>query len=144
MQRTFLISKIHNCILTDACLDYVGSISIDQLLLEAVGIMPYEQVHVLNITNGSRLITYAIPAPSGSGRIELNGAAAHRGKKGDRLIVMAYAQLNQAELSNYAPSVALVDEHNHLQTVRRYKVAEQAAMLGIKDTASVFHSSIDE
>ncbi len=76
MQRTLLLAKIHNCTLTDANLNYVGSISIDQTLMEAAGILPYEQVQVVNKSNGERLITYAIEAPGKSGAIELNGAAA--------------------------------------------------------------------
>lgn len=79
MQRTFLLSKIHQCVLTAANLNYVGSISIDELLMRAAGILPYEQVQVVNISNGERLITYAIAAPAGSGEIQLNGAAARLG-----------------------------------------------------------------
>ena len=125
MQRTFLASKIHNCTLTGACLDYIGSISIDQLLLEAAGILPYEQVHVLNLNNGERLITYAIPAQSDSQQIELNGAAAHKGKKGDRLIILAYIQLAYSEGIDYNANVVFVDEYNRLQEVRHYPIAKQ-------------------
>lgn len=122
MKHTFLASKIQNCILTGACLDYIGSISIDRKLLDAAEIMPFEQVHVLNVTNGSRLITYAISAPEGSGRIELNGAAAHKGEKGDRLIIMTYVQLTQSEIIGYNPKVVLVDRNNHLQEIIPYTI----------------------
>ena len=120
MQRTLLLAKIHNCILTAANLNYVGSISIDKTLLDAAGISPYEQVQVVNVANGERLITYAIAAPANSGAIELNGAAARLGMTGDRLIIMTYAQFTPEELKTYCPTVVLVDEQNRLLEVRRY------------------------
>lgn len=120
MQRTLLLAKIHNCTLTAAHLDYVGSISIDQILLNAAGILPYEQVQVVNVANGERLITYAIPAPARSGAVELNGAAARLGIKGDRLIIMTYAQLTPEELKTHCPTVVSVNNQNCLVEVRRY------------------------
>lgn len=120
MQRTLLSAKIHSCTLTDANLDYMGSISIDQTLLEAAGILPYEQVQVVNIANGERFVTYAIAAPAKSGAIELNGAAARLGMKGDRLIIMTYAQFTSEELKTYYPTVVLVDGKNRLVEVRQY------------------------
>ncbi|TAF57296.1 MAG: aspartate 1-decarboxylase, partial [Oscillatoriales cyanobacterium] len=93
MKRSLLLAKLHNCTLTGANLEYMGSVSIDRNLLEAAGIVPYEQVQIVNIANGSRLMTYAIEAPAGSGIIELNGAAARLGSKGDRVIIMTYAEL---------------------------------------------------
>ncbi len=120
MQRTLLLAKIHSCTLTAANLNYVGSISIDQTLLDAAGILPYEQVQVVNVANGERLITYAIAAPANSGAIELNGAAARLGMTGDRLIIMTYGQFTPEELKTYCPTVVLVDEQNRLVEVRRY------------------------
>lgn len=120
MQRTLLLAKIHNCTLTAANINYVGSISIDQILLDKAGILPYEQVQVVNVNNGERFITYAIPAPANSGAIELNGAAARLGITGDRLIIMAYGQLTLEELKTYFPTVVIVDEKNRLLEVRRY------------------------
>ncbi|MBD1920852.1 aspartate 1-decarboxylase [Microcoleus sp. FACHB-831] len=120
MQRTLLLAKIHSCTLTDANLNYVGSISIDKTLLSAAGILQYEQVQVVNVANGERFITYAIAASAGSGAIELNGAAARLGMKGDRLIIMTYGQVSPEELKTYHPTVVLVDEHNRLVEVRRY------------------------
>jgi aspartate 1-decarboxylase len=114
MQRTFLFSKIHHCTLTGTHLDYVGSISIDQSLLEAAHILPYEQVQVVNMNNGERLVTYAIPAPADSGAVELNGAAARLGTRGDRVIIMTYAQLSAKELQDFQPTVVLVDQNNRL------------------------------
>ncbi|MDY7014194.1 MAG: aspartate 1-decarboxylase [Cyanobacteriota bacterium] len=112
MLRTMLIAKIHNCTLTGANLEYEGSISIDRALLEAAGIQPYEQVQVVNKANGHRLITYAIEAPANSGTIELNGAAARLGMKGDPLIVMTYGQLNEVEVAAHSPTVIIVDRQN--------------------------------
>lgn len=120
MQRSLLLAKIHNCTLTAANIDYMGSISIDQTLLDAAGILPYEQVQVVNIANGERFITYAIAAPANSGAIELNGAAARLGVKGDRLIIMTYAQFSEEELKNYFPTVVMVNENNRILEVRRY------------------------
>lgn len=120
MQRTLLAAKIHNCTLTAANLNYVGSISIDATLLSAAGILPYEQVQVVNVSNGERLITYAIPAPAHSGAVELNGAAARLGMAGDRLIIMTYALFAPDELSAYHPTVVLVDSQNRAIEVRRY------------------------
>jgi aspartate 1-decarboxylase len=120
MQRTLLLAKIHNCTLTAANLNYVGSISVDKTLLEAAGILPYEQVQVVNVANGERLITYAIAAPANSGAIELNGAAARLGMSGDRLIIMTYGQLTPEEIKTYCPTVVLVDGKNQLIEVRRY------------------------
>jgi aspartate 1-decarboxylase len=120
MQRTLLLAKIHNCTLTGANINYVGSISIDQVLLDKAGILPYEQVQVVNNANGQRFITYAIAAPAHSGIIELNGAAARLGIIGDRVIIMTYGQFTSEELKNYTPTVVLVDEHNRPLEVRRY------------------------
>lgn len=120
MQRTILLSKIHNCTLTAANLNYVGSISIDETLLKAAGILPYEQVQVVNVANGERLVTYAIAAPTGSGAVELNGAAARLGMVGDRVIIMTYAQLSSEELETHSPTVVLVDSRNRLLEVRQY------------------------
>ncbi|OCQ94498.1 aspartate 1-decarboxylase [Nostoc sp. MBR 210] len=120
MQRTVLLAKIHNCTLTGANINYVGSISVDEMLLDKAGILPYEQVQVVNVANGERFITYAIKAPANSGIIELNGAAARLGIVGDRLIIMAYGQFSLEELKNYSPTVVIVDEKNRLLEVRHY------------------------
>ncbi|MFM5889743.1 MAG: aspartate 1-decarboxylase [Dolichospermum sp.] len=124
MQRTFLLAKIHNCTLTGANINYVGSISIDEVLLEKAGIFPYEQVQVVNIGNGERFTTYAIPAIANSGAIELNGAAARLGVVGDRLIIMTYGQLTLEELKCYSPTVVIVDAKNQLLEVRNYASGE--------------------
>ncbi|AUT02485.1 MULTISPECIES: aspartate 1-decarboxylase [unclassified Nostoc] len=120
MLRNFLLAKIHNCTLTGANINYVGSISVDKILLEKAGILPYEQVQVVNSANGERFITYAIPAPAYSGIIELNGAAARLGMIGDRVIIMTYGQFTPEEIKSYTPTVVLVDEHNQILEVRHY------------------------
>jgi aspartate 1-decarboxylase len=124
MQRTLLSAKLHNCTLTGANLNYVGSISIDQHLLEAAGILVYEQVQVVNLNNGERLITYAIPAPARSGIVELNGAAARLGAAGDRIIIMTYAQYSEQELIHYRPTVVLINGQNDIAEVR-YSISDE-------------------
>lgn len=110
MQRTMLSSKIHRATVTQVDINYVGSISIDSALLEEAGIYPNEQVHVLNIENGARIVTYAIPATSGV--IGVNGAAAHLFEVGDKVIICAYAQFSDTELEGHEPRVILVDAQN--------------------------------
>ena len=112
MQLTMVKAKLHRATVTQADLHYEGSISIDTDFLEASGILPYEQVDVLNINNGSRFTTYAIPAPQGSKTFGINGAAARLAQVGDRIIVVSYAQMNAAEAENYKPTVVLLDENN--------------------------------
>ena len=112
ISRTMLKSKIHRATVTDANLNYVGSITIDRDLLERADIRPYEQVHVVNINNGARLETYAIEGPAGAGDMCLNGAAARLAQPGDLIIVLSYAGYAEAELEDYAPTVVHVDERN--------------------------------
>jgi aspartate 1-decarboxylase len=114
MLRTVLNSKIHRATVTKADVDYVGSISIDKDLLDAAGLVENEQVQVLDIDNGNRLTTYVIEAPSGSGEICLNGAAARLVNVGDLVIICAYAQVNEIEIKTHKPKVALVDKKNKL------------------------------
>ncbi len=118
MYRTLLAAKIHNCTITDANLHYMGSISIDEGLLTAVGIVPYEQVQVVNVNNGERFITYAISAEAGSGSIELNGAAARLGVKGDKLIIMTYGQFDEAEARQHQPQVVIVNNLNQVASIK--------------------------
>jgi len=112
---TMMKAKLHRATVTQADLDYEGSISIDSDLLDASGILPHEQVDVLNITTGSRFTTYAIPAPRGSKVIGVNGAAARLVQRGDKVIVVTYCQLDAAEARNYAPTVVLLDEGNEVK-----------------------------
>jgi len=112
--RKMMNGKIHRATVTDANLDYVGSISIDPVLLEAADILPNEMVHVLDITNGSRLETYAIPGAPGE--VCLNGAAAHLVDVGDLVIVVSYCEMGDEEARQHRPSVVLVDESNCILT----------------------------
>jgi aspartate 1-decarboxylase len=105
-------SKIHRATVTDANLNYVGSITIDTELLEAADIRPYEQVAVVNINNGERFETYAIEGAPGSGDMCLNGAAARLAQPGDLIIVITYAQYDEADLDGFEPTVVHVDETN--------------------------------
>ncbi len=112
MRRRFLSSKIHRAKVTQADLDYEGSITVDPVLLEAAGIHQYEQVDVLDISNGSRLTTYAIHGISGSGEICINGAAAKLVEPGDLVILVSYVDLTNEEIKNHVPRVVLVDSEN--------------------------------
>ena len=105
----FLISKIHDARVTETNPDYSGSISIDRHLINEAGLREYQQVHVYNISNGNRLITYVIPAEEGSGAICLNGAAAHRASSGDRIIIAAYAHLDERELNSLNSTILIMD-----------------------------------
>jgi len=105
-------AKIHRATVTQCDLNYEGSISIDKDLLAVSGILPNEQVDVLNITNGERLTTYAIEAPAGSAIIGINGAGARKAQVGDLVIVVAYAQMSDADAKNFTPIVLLMDEGN--------------------------------
>ena len=115
---TMLKSKIHRATLTGANLDYEGSISIDEELLKQSGIRSYEQVHVVNVNNGTRLVTYAISAKAGSGEIALNGAAARLGMPGDIVIIIAYCTIDECETGQYAPKIVLVDSKNRMKKAR--------------------------
>ncbi|HXR13501.1 MAG TPA: aspartate 1-decarboxylase [Solirubrobacteraceae bacterium] len=117
MNRTMLKSKIHRATVTDCDLHYVGSITIDPLLLEAADVLAHEQVAVVDIDNGARFETYAIAGERGSGEIKLNGAAARLVHRGDRVIVISYASYNAAELAAYSPRVVHVDSDNQILTV---------------------------
>lgn len=112
ISRTMLKSKIHRATVTDANLNYVGSITVDTDLLDAADIRPYEHVHIVNINNGARFETYAIEGARGSGTMCLNGAAARLAQPGDLIIVLSYAQYLDAELEGYEPVVVHVDQHN--------------------------------
>ncbi len=119
MMLTLFKSKIHRATVTEADLNYTGSLTVDPLLLEAAGMLPYEQVHVLNINTGSRFTTYLIEGERGAGTICLNGAAARLGAPGDLIIAITYAQMDAAEARGFHPTVVLVDGQNHIVDVTR-------------------------
>ena len=114
MLRSMCKSKIHRATVTDANLNYVGSITIDSELMAAADLMEYEQVHVVNVNNGARFETYVIAGEAGGGDICLNGAAARLAHPGDKVIIISYAQYNEAELQEYRPVMIFVDEANRI------------------------------
>jgi len=112
--RTMLKSKIHRATVTDADINYEGSITIDPVLMAAADIIPYEQVHVLNINNGARFTTYAIEGKEGEGDICLNGAAARLAVKGDLVIILTYTQVAEENLKDHKPKLIFVNEKNEI------------------------------
>lgn len=118
---SMLKSKIHRATVTQAEIDYVGSITIDSALLKASGILEYEKVQVVDVDNGNRLETYAIAGEEGSGIICLNGAAARCVDTGDKVIIMSYADLTAEEAKAHKPTVVFVDENNAVSRVTRYE-----------------------
>ena len=124
MRRTLLKSKIHRATVTDANLEYEGSITIDERLMQAADMVEFEQVQIYNVSNGHRLTTYVIRGEPGSGTICLNGAAAHLASRDDLVIIASYASYSPEEVAVHRPRVILVDEHNQL----RDSAAAQAAV----------------
>jgi len=118
MLRTMIQAKIHRAVVTAADVNYIGSITIDSSLLEAAGILPYERVQVVNVTNGNRLETYTISGAPGSGVVQLNGAAAHLVTVGDIVIIMSYVQVPDPVPPDWEPKVVLVDGFNRITEVR--------------------------
>ncbi len=118
MQLTVLKAKLHQASVTHSELDYDGSCAIDSVLLEKAGIHEYEQIHIYNITNGERFITYAIRAEKGSRIISVNGAAAHKANPGDRVIICSYARLEEREISNFKPTLIYLDKDNNITHIK--------------------------
>ncbi|MCG7332985.1 aspartate 1-decarboxylase [Salinicoccus roseus] len=114
MIRTMMNGKIHRAVVTEANLNYVGSITIDPVLLEAANILPNELVQIVNNNNGERLETYVIEGERGSGEVCLNGAAARKVQVGDVVIIISYVQLDESELDGYEPNVVIVDQDNNI------------------------------
>lgn len=121
MNIEMLEGKIHRATVTQAELNYVGSITVDEALLEASGIREYQKVQVVNINNGQRLETYTIAGEKNSGIICLNGAAARLCSKGDMVIIMAYASYDKKDLENYSPKVVFVDDKNKISKISSYE-----------------------
>lgn len=112
MRRLMMKSKIHRATVTEANLNYEGSLTVDADLLDAADILPNEQIHVWDVTNGTRLVTYALPGARGSGEVCVNGAGAHLIKPGDLVIIATYAEMKDKEARRYEPTVILVDGQN--------------------------------
>ncbi|MFB0564208.1 MAG: aspartate 1-decarboxylase [Candidatus Aminicenantaceae bacterium] len=118
MKRIMLKAKIHGVKVTETNLDYEGSLSLDENLMEAAGMVPYEQVHVYNITNGERFLTYLIKGERGSGLVGVNGAAAHKSIVGDKLIIASYVLLEEGEMDFFMPKILIMDEGNKIKETK--------------------------
>ncbi|MCM1257257.1 MAG: aspartate 1-decarboxylase [Roseburia sp.] len=121
MTLEMLKSKIHRAVVTQAELNYVGSITVDEALMKASGIVEYEKVQIADVDNGARFETYVIAGEEGSGIICLNGAAARMVSTGDKVIIMSYAQMTPEEVKDNPPKVVFVDENNKITSVTRYE-----------------------
>jgi len=131
MRRTLFKSKIHRATVTHADLDYEGSITLDADLMRAADILPYEKVAVWNVTRGSRLETYALEGPSGSGVVCINGAAAHHNRPGDLVIVATFAEVDEAEARAHRPTVVLVDGQNRIRDGAAAEIAGPQRRLSV-------------
>jgi len=127
MHLTMLKAKLHKACVTHSELEYDGSCAIDAGLLRATGMREYEQIQIYNITNGERFTTYVILGEEGSGIISVNGAAAHKADPGDRLIICAYASMDQSEADHFKPTIAYLNEQNRIIRVRNAIPLQQAA-----------------
>ena len=114
MLRQMLRAKIHRATVTDACLEYEGSLTVDEDLLDAAGILPYELVMISNLNNGERFTTYAIPGARGSGAVVLNGPTARKAVVGDKVIIFCYEYYGEDEAKRHSPRIIQVDEKNHI------------------------------
>lgn len=121
MQLTMLKGKIHRATVRQAALDYVGSITVDEALMEAAGIREYELVHIVDVNNGERFETYVIAGDRNSGMICLNGAAARKVSVGDKVIIMCYATMTEEEADRNPPRVVFVDDDNAIERITRYE-----------------------
>ncbi len=126
MQLTVLKAKLHKACVTHSELEYEGSCAIDSNLLDKAGIHEYEQIQIYNITNGERFITYAIRAERNSRIISVNGAAAHKAKPGDRVIICSYGSIEEKEMSTYKPTLVYLDKYNNITHIKD-RIPVQAA-----------------
>jgi aspartate 1-decarboxylase len=122
-RRSMLKSKLHRATVTHADVDYEGSVTVDRLLLEAADILPFEEVHVWNVTRGTRLRTYAMAGAAGSGVVCVNGAAAHRARPGDKVIIATFTQLDEAAARVHRPRIVLLGEGNRIVEADAAEVA---------------------
>lgn len=119
MRRRMFLGKIHRATVTHADLDYEGSVTIDADLMDAAGMLEHEEVHVWNVTRGSRLVTYTLRGPRGSGVVCINGAAAHLNEPGDLVILATFGELEDAEARQHEPKVVMVDGHNRIVEIAK-------------------------
>jgi aspartate 1-decarboxylase len=127
MRLTMLKSKLHRATVTHAELDYEGSCAIAADLMQAANILPFEQLHIYNVSNGERFTTYAIVADAGSGTIGVNGASAHKANVGDTLIICTYAELEAEEAKCFSPKLVYLDENNHISHQTQGVLAQDKA-----------------
>lgn len=118
MKRTFLKSKIHRASVTEDDLDYEGSLGLDEDLMKAADLLPYERVDVYNVTNGERFATYLVKAEKGSGTVAVYGAAALKARAGDKVIIASYALIDEDEMDFFMPKVVLVDDRNRIKEIK--------------------------
>lgn len=118
MRRIMLKAKIQKLVVTETNLDYEGSLTLDECFMEAVGMIPFEQIHVYNVSNGERFLTYLIKGAKNSGVVGVNGAAVHKAKVGDKLIVASYVSLDEGEIDFFMPKILLVDEDNKIKEIK--------------------------
>lgn len=118
MKRSLLKAKIHRATVTESNLDYEGSLMVDEELLQAAGMIPFERVEIYNLANGERFSTYLIKGEKGSGIISTNGAAAHKAKAGDKIIITTYVLLGEDEIEFHVPKIILLDGENRIKEVR--------------------------
>ena len=130
MLRTVCKSKLHRATVTEANLEYAGSLTLDARLMKAADLVPYEQVHVVDVDNGARIVTYCLEGPPGSGTVCINGAAARLISAGDKVIIISYAQVTPAELDELSPKVVLLDERNRIQEVAAASRLSEESELG--------------
>lgn len=129
MRRQVFKSKLHRATVTQADVEYEGSVTIDEDLLDAADIREFEAVHVWNVTSGTRLVTYALKGPRGSRIVCVNGAAAHLNRPGDKVIIATYADMDDAELRNHVPKVVLLDEGNRVKDANATEIPGPARRL---------------
>ncbi len=130
MLRTICKAKLHGATVTEANVAYTGSLTLDAALMKAADLVPYEQVHVVDVDNGARLVTYCIEGPAGSGTVCINGAAARLISAGDKIIIIAYAQVASEELEAFEPKVLMLDARNRIKQVvtERCRFTEPSAV----------------
>jgi aspartate 1-decarboxylase len=117
MKRILLRSKIHNLRVTECNKDYEGSLTLDEDLMNQAGMVPFEQVHIYNISNGERFTTYLIKGTRGSGTVGVNGAAVHKARIGDRLIVASFGSMDEEEVDFFMPKIVIVDDMNRIKRI---------------------------
>ena len=118
MKRNILKSKIHRAVVTETNIDYDGSITVDESLMKAADMLPFEQIHVYNISNGERFVTYVIKGERDSGVIGINGAAAHKASPGDLVIIASYTMMDDEEVNFFCPKIILVGENNKINQTK--------------------------